>query len=79
MNVCGRHLRGGHNESQSPYGPQILLLQVAGPSGGRTGFLGERHHGKYGFVVHSKVQQERSNKGTFSFTAPLFAEHLAEV
>lgn len=69
----------GHNESQSPDGSQILPLQVAGPGSGRAGCLGERHHGKCGFVVHLKGQQGKANKGTFSFTAALVTEHLGEV
>lgn len=79
MNVCGRHLSCGHYESQSPDGSQILPLQVVGPSGGRTGCLGEQHYGKCGFVVHLKGQQGKANKGTFSFTADLVTEHLGEV
>lgn len=49
MNVSGRHLSCGHSESRSPDRPRFLLLQVAGPSAGRTGCPRGRHHGKCGF------------------------------
>lgn len=49
MNASGRHLSCGHSESRSPDRPRFLLLQVAGPSAGRTGCPRGRHHGKCGF------------------------------
>lgn len=33
---------------------------------------------KCGFVVHLKRQQDKADKGTFSFTAALVTEHLEE-
>ena len=81
MNVCGRHLSCGHYESQSPDGPQILPLQVAGP-GPAVAELAVWESGtmeKCGFAVHFKGQQGKANKGTFSFTAVLVTEHSAVV
>ena len=75
MNVCGRHLECGYYESRSPDGPQILPLQVVGPAVCRTGCLGDRHHGKCGFVVHLKGQHCKVNKGAFSFTAALVVQN----
>lgn len=62
MNTWGRHLSGGHCESQSPDVPPARLLRVLRPSGGSTGRLGERNHGKYGFVDNLSGQHVQANK-----------------
>lgn len=67
MNVCGRHLSGGHYESQSPDGMQVLPLSG---SGGQQNWLSGRS--APGLVVDLKGQQFKANKGTFSYSAGSF-------
>lgn len=49
-----------HKTQMGP--PPVQVLQVLRPTGGRTGGLGERNHGKCGLVDNLNGQLVQANK-----------------